>query len=78
MTVLGGLGTIIGPIIGSFLFLFLSEIMVNNFTGIANIFLGFIIIILIIIMPNGFIKIFTNFHKINKNYFIKKIKKNKL
>ncbi|BCG49550.1 branched-chain amino acid ABC transporter permease, LivH homolog [Candidatus Profftella armatura (Diaphorina cf. continua)] len=78
ITVLGGLGTTIGPIIGTFLFLFLSEIMVNNLTGIANIFLGFTIIILIIIIPNGFIEILINPHKINKNYFIKNIQKNKL
>ncbi len=52
MVIIGGSGTIEGPIIGAFIYIFLRQYL-YNFPGISNIILGAIAIIIIIAAPKG-------------------------
>ncbi len=56
-TIIGGLGTLIGPIIGSFLLIplgeFLSHIFDDNLPGIKQLFYGSLILVIILFLPKG-------------------------
>lgn len=53
MVIIGGSGTILGPIIGAVALQFLSEWLRENFTDIHTFVLGAIIILVVILMPQG-------------------------
>jgi branched-chain amino acid transport system permease protein len=57
MTLLGGIGTITGPILGACIFTFTSELL--RFTiiykGLHAIFFGFILIVMVLFMPEGMV-----------------------
>ncbi len=53
MVIIGGSGTILGPIIGAVALQFLSEWLRSNFTDAHTFVLGAIIIIVVILMPQG-------------------------
>jgi branched-chain amino acid transport system permease protein len=57
MTLLGGPGTVFGPIIGAFFFEFLSELVWSTFLNIHAAFLGILIVLVVIFMPGGFMKL---------------------
>ncbi len=50
--IIGGLGTMEGPIVGSVLYVVIVQIM-YNFTGMSNIVLGIIAIVVILVAPDG-------------------------
>ncbi|MCC8150073.1 MAG: branched-chain amino acid ABC transporter permease [Lachnospiraceae bacterium] len=50
--IIGGLGTMEGPIVGSVLYVIIVQIM-YNFTGMSNIVLGIIAIVVILVAPDG-------------------------
>lgn len=56
MTFLGGPGTVLGPIVGAFVFEFISEIVWSNFVNVHAAFLGVLIIVVVIFLPGGFMK----------------------
>jgi branched-chain amino acid transport system permease protein len=53
MTLLGGLGTIIGPAIGAVVLIAFEELVWRNLLTIHAAALGFIIVILVLFLPNG-------------------------
>jgi branched-chain amino acid transport system permease protein len=53
MVLLGGLGTVAGPIIGAFIYLALEEIVWRNFLTIHSGVLGVIVVGLVLFLPNG-------------------------
>lgn len=55
MVLLGGTGTIFGPIIGAFVFQFLSEIVWSNFLNYHLGILGIVMIIVILFIPQGIV-----------------------
>lgn len=52
MVIIGGIGTMEGPIIGAILYVFLTQFL-YNFPGMSMIILGFIAVVVILIAPNG-------------------------
>ncbi len=50
--IIGGLGTMEGPIVGAILYVVIEQIM-YNFTGMSNIVLGIIAIVVILLAPRG-------------------------
>lgn len=56
MIILGGMGTLVGPILGSFAFFGLEEI-VQHFTRRWRLFLGIIFVLVIIFLPRGLISL---------------------
>lgn len=57
MYLLGGGGTVFGPVIGAFLLEFLSEWVWGKFLFIHTAVLGGIVVLVIIFMPQGFMKL---------------------
>jgi branched-chain amino acid transport system permease protein len=54
MVVLGGAGTVVGPVVGAIVMAFASEWLRENFTSVHTFLLGGMIIIAVILMPQGF------------------------
>lgn len=53
MTMLGGAGTLLGPVIGSAIFIVIEEVVWRNFLSIHSAVLGILIVVLIFYLPNG-------------------------
>ncbi|MHB1172560.1 MAG: branched-chain amino acid ABC transporter permease [Lacisediminihabitans sp.] len=53
MVVIGGSGTVIGPVLGAVALQFLSEFLRQNFTNLHTFILGAIIIVAVILLPQG-------------------------
>ena len=60
MVLLGGLGTIFGPALGAIILLAFEELVWRNFLTIHAAALGFIIVALILFMPNGILALAPN------------------
>ena len=62
VTVMGGIGTVIGPIIGAVVLTFISEysrmLMGGTGTGIDQIIYGALVIIVVLYIPNGIVSLF--------------------
>lgn len=59
MVMLGGTGTIAGPVIGAAVFLFMEEVVWRNFLSIHSAVLGLLIVALIFFLPNGILGFLT-------------------
>jgi branched-chain amino acid transport system permease protein len=67
MMVLGGRGTVLGPIVGAFFIEFISEIVWGKFLELHFLILGVILILVVIFTPTGFMELFRkgfNFSKL--------------
>jgi branched-chain amino acid transport system permease protein len=53
MALLGGMGTVFGPVIGAIAFLALDEFVWRNFLQLHTGILGFLIVVLILFLPSG-------------------------
>lgn len=53
MVLLGGAGTIIGPVVGAVIFLFLEEMVWRNFLTIHAAVLGLFTVCIVVFLPNG-------------------------
>jgi branched-chain amino acid transport system permease protein len=59
IALLGGAGTVIGPVIGAAIFLLMEEIVWRNFLSLHAAILGFLIVLLIFFMPFGILGLFS-------------------
>lgn len=59
ITILGGSGTVLGPIVGSLIFQILSTYLAFQFPGLQDMFLGIALILVIILMPHGVLEYLT-------------------
>lgn len=57
MVLLGGLGTVFGPIIGAVVLLTFEEVVWRNFLTVHAAALGVIIILLVVFLPNGLLSL---------------------
>jgi branched-chain amino acid transport system permease protein len=53
MALLGGMGTVVGPVLGAVAFLVLDEVVWRNFLQLHTGVLGFLIVVLILFLPSG-------------------------
>lgn len=53
MVLLGGVGTLLGPVVGAFILLALEEVVWRNFLTVHAAVLGVIIVALVLFLPNG-------------------------
>ena len=53
MVLLGGLGTVFGPVIGAICYLALEELVWRNFLTVHAAVLGGLIVVLVLFLPNG-------------------------
>lgn len=57
MVILGGAGTLYGPLVGAFAFLVLEEVVWRNVLTFHSGLLGFLIVLLVLFMPQGVIRV---------------------
>jgi branched-chain amino acid transport system permease protein len=55
MVVIGGSGTVLGPLLGAVVLQFLSEYLRQNFTSAHTFILGAIVIVAVVLLPQGFV-----------------------
>jgi len=55
MVVIGGSGTVLGPLIGAVGLQFVSEWLRQNYTGVHTLLLGAVIVIAVILLPQGLV-----------------------
>ncbi|MEK6221586.1 MAG: branched-chain amino acid ABC transporter permease [Chloroflexota bacterium] len=83
MSMLGGLGTVSGPVLGSIVLYWLRDIVWANFLLYHQIFEGVLLIIIVLYVPNGIMGLFkkendgTTLRDITKNWFKQSSKENK-
>ena len=53
MALLGGAGTILGPVVGAFVFQVMEELVWRNFLNVHLGMLGLIVVLLILFLPKG-------------------------
>jgi branched-chain amino acid transport system permease protein len=58
MAMVGGAGTVIGPVIGAVLISIISEVLWNQFMSIHQMMLGILLILVVIFLPKGIMDIF--------------------
>ena len=78
MAVFGGPGTILGPIVGSFILSALSEFLSSEVTSIAGLFFGAVIVIAVLLMPRGLADVARRFRQTGWRYFIENIRTHRL
>lgn len=55
MMLLGGMGTVIGPVIGAALFEIAATLVWSNFSGTHNMLLGAFVVAVVLVLPNGLV-----------------------
>jgi branched-chain amino acid transport system permease protein len=76
MLLLGGGMTVFGPVVGAFLFEFLSEIIWGKFLFIHAAVLGVAIILIVLFMPQGFMKLIRQ--RVTLATFLANIRENRV
>lgn len=57
MMLLGGMGTVFGPVVGAFIFEVVATVIWSEFTHIHNLILGVFLIAVILVIPNGILSV---------------------
>lgn len=78
MTVFGGAGTVIGPVVGAFVLSAVSEILSSEVTTIAGLFFGVVIVAAIVFMPRGLADIVRKLPQAGWRYFKQNIEAHRL
>lgn len=76
MVLIGGAGTVFGPISGAVIITILSEFLWNKFLELHTGFLGIVLIIIVLFIPKGIIDILKSDKKRSFHFTINKIKEN--
>ena len=58
MSMLGGVGTVMGPLVGAFIMEYLADYLWGAFTEFHSIFLGLIIVLVVLFLPRGLMALF--------------------
>jgi branched-chain amino acid transport system permease protein len=66
ITIIGGLGTLFGPILGSFLWIILPRFFGTHLESMATVVFGIILIIIVLFLPRGLYEIIEKFDRILK------------
>jgi branched-chain amino acid transport system permease protein len=78
MAVFGGPGTILGPIVGSFILSAISELLSSEVTSIAGLFFGVVIVVAVVLMPRGLADVMRRFRRTGWHYFIENIRMHRI
>ena len=76
MALVGGLGTILGPVIGAFIFELISETLWSTFTNFHAVILGAMIMIIVLFIPGGLVELIKS--KFSMAAFKRKLKESKV
>ena len=74
MTVFGGAGTVLGPVVGALVLSAVSELLSSEVTSVASLFFGFVIVAAVVFMPRGMAQILRDWRKAGWRCFVDNIK----
>jgi branched-chain amino acid transport system permease protein len=69
MSVFGGPGTVLGPVVGAFLLSGISEFLASSVSTVASLFYGFVIVLAVVFMPKGLVDLASGFRQYGFRYF---------
>ncbi len=78
MTVFGGPGSVLGPVIGAFVLSSISETLSTEVSSVASLFFGIVIIAAVVFMPRGLADLIRRFHQTGWRYFSENVKQHRL
>jgi branched-chain amino acid transport system permease protein len=58
MSMLGGVGTVMGPLVGAFIMEYIADFLWSQFTEFHTFFFGLIVVLIVLFIPNGLMVIF--------------------
>jgi branched-chain amino acid transport system permease protein len=78
MTMFGGPGTVLGPVIGAFILSAIYELLANGISTAAALFFGIVILLAVIFLPKGLIDLGGGFRAHGWRYFLINIERHRL
>jgi len=78
MTVFGGPGSVLGPVIGAFVLSGISETLSTEVSSVASLFFGIVIIAAVVFMPRGLADLIRRFRETGWRYFSENVKQHRL
>lgn len=78
MAVLGGPGTVFGPVLGALLLSGISEVLASRITSLASLFFGVVIVVAIVFMPRGLADLILRFREAGWRYFRDNVRAHRL
>lgn len=78
MVVIGGAGTVLGPLLGAVALMFLSEFLRQNFTDLHTFILGGIIILAVILLPQGAVNYVREARRTGEYSLLANVRKHRL
>lgn len=78
MAVFGGPGTVLGPVVGSFLLSAISEVLSSSVSTLASLFFGLVIVAAVIFMPKGMVDLVQGFRRMRLTYFLHNMRRYRL
>jgi branched-chain amino acid transport system permease protein len=78
ITIIGGPGTLFGPMIGALAFEFLRDFLWNRFQGLQFTFLGLVMVLVIIFMPKGAMEFLTGRRRFGVAALLEYVRQNRV
>ena len=78
MTVFGGSGTVLGPIVGAFSLSAISELLASQLSTVASAFYGLVIVLAVVFMPGGLMELGRGFRREGWRYFLDNMRRFRL
>lgn len=78
MTVFGGPGTVLGPVVGAFVLSGISEVLASSLSTVASAFYGLVIVLAVIFIPKGLLDIGSGFRRLGWRYFAENVRRYRL
>ena len=78
MTLFGGPGTVLGPVVGAFVLSAVSEVLASKATSVASLFYGFVIVAAVVLMPKGILDLMEGFRTSRWRYFTDNVRRYRL
>lgn len=78
MTVFGGPGTVLGPVVGAFILSAVYEVLASSISTAAALLFGLVIVFAVIFMPKGLIDLGWGFRRIGWRYLMQNIRQHRL
>jgi len=78
MTVFGGPGTVMGPVIGAFVLSAISEVLASSVSTVAGAFYGLVIVLAVVFIPRGLVDVGPGFRRLGWRYFAENVRRHRL
>jgi branched-chain amino acid transport system permease protein len=78
MTVFGGPGTVLGPVVGAFALSAISEVLASSLSTVAGAFYGMVIVLAVILIPKGLVDLGPGFRRLGWRYFAENVRRHRL